>query len=81
VYSGAHGGDFLTLSDVALLKRELARLASIDYSRAELSEEISPGKVLRHMATPTETAFIIAFFAKLKDLVEASIQVRKPIAF
>ena len=84
IYSGTHGGDFLGLDDVKRLQVELTQIRQIDFSGVRLWKRSSFGpfwpdrevKISRD-----ELELLRYFFTQLEDLVRASLEIQKPIAF
>jgi hypothetical protein len=89
VYSGSHAGDFLNLDEVRALKQELKALRTVDLVGIKLTQGelvFSPDgrtvdKTRWETAHEAEWEFLRGFFSKLEELVEASLNVGKPIAF
>jgi hypothetical protein len=65
IYCGTHTGDYLRLKDVKRLEKEIKFLRSQDLKKARVRDVEGMNE----------------FLSKLKLLVEASLKVRKPIAF
>lgn len=69
IYSETHTGDFLRNQDVLRLSEELVQL-----NRALSKKE-------QYSSLKEKMSFLKEFVAKLEELIQASLAVRKPIAF